>query len=103
METNLAYPHPAGYQSSGLGTFLIEFSYALSKLEGRIGTPERPLSDLVRVVQGVLEPGAVRRDQGIVGEINVSELSKKTNVASTTSSTHSSHTVPFVSTRIRDT
>ncbi|KAJ3394223.1 K(lysine) acetyltransferase [Lobulomyces angularis] len=34
------------YQKKGYGRFLIEFSYELSKLENKIGSPESPLSDL---------------------------------------------------------
>ncbi|KAJ3045385.1 K(lysine) acetyltransferase [Rhizophlyctis rosea] len=34
------------HQRKGYGRFLIEFSYEISKVDGKVGSPERPLSDL---------------------------------------------------------
>lgn len=67
------------YQRKGFGSFIIEFSYELSKVTKRIGTPERPLSDLGKRtylrwwLQRILRILKYRTDP-----ISISELSRLT-------------------------
>ena len=70
------------HQRKGYGKFLINMSYELSKIEGRSGTPERPLSDLGRITymsfwtQKIIE--YIREHPG--EEITLKKISEVTSI-----------------------
>ncbi|EEB07085.1 histone acetyltransferase Mst2 [Schizosaccharomyces japonicus yFS275] len=69
------------YQRKGYGAFLIEFSYLLTQVEQKTGSPEKPLSDLglvsyrsywkMRVARCLLQAN---------GPLSIEEISKRTSM-----------------------
>jgi histone acetyltransferase MYST1 len=69
------------YQRRGYGKFLISFSYELSKLEGKAGTPERPLSDLGAVsYRGYWTRVLLALLRDLPGPVSIKELSEMTRI-----------------------
>ena len=69
------------YQRKGYGKFLISFSYELSKKEAKVGTPERPLSDLGLVsYRGYWTRELLKLLTAHRGTVSIAELSKATAI-----------------------
>jgi histone acetyltransferase MYST1 len=94
------------YQRRGYGKFLIEFSYELSKREGRPGTPERPLSDLGQVsYRSYWSKVILRLLYEHKGKVTVSDVSRMTAITTddvvTTLQASINHTGPHTTAFVR--
>ncbi|KAJ1930051.1 Histone acetyltransferase [Tieghemiomyces parasiticus] len=68
------------YQRMGYGRVLIAFSYELSKAEGKIGSPEKPLSDLgLLSYRAYWSETLVDKLVRFKGELSIDELSHMTS------------------------
>ncbi|KAF5370747.1 hypothetical protein D9758_001942 [Tetrapyrgos nigripes] len=69
------------HQRHGYGKLLIEFSYELSKKEGKLGSPEKPLSDLgllgYRAYWGEVIVDLLLNSDG---EVSIDEIAQKTSI-----------------------
>ncbi|CAG0885242.1 unnamed protein product [Darwinula stevensoni] len=84
------------YQRKGYGKLLIQFSYELSKFEGKAGSPEKPLSDLgllsyrsywsqtiLEILTDLKPPDGSDRPQISINELSETTSMKKDDVIST--------------------
>mmetsp|Transcript_23767 Transcript_23767/g.70562 ORF Transcript_23767/g.70562 Transcript_23767/m.70562 type:complete len:459 (-) Transcript_23767:321-1697(-) len=69
------------YQRRGYGKFLIAFAYELSRREARVGTPERPLSDLGLVsFRSYWTRVLLEQLRAVKGDISIKEVSDATMI-----------------------
>ena len=67
------------HQRKGFGKLLIEFSYELTRREGKVGSPEKPLSDLgLLSYRSYWANCIIRVLKDFDGEISIQEISKLT-------------------------
>ncbi|KAF6005847.1 Histone acetyltransferase [Brettanomyces bruxellensis] len=73
------------YQRHGYGKLLIQFSYELSKMEGKVGSPEKPLSDLGLLSYRAYWTETISRllIENHVSEISIDEISQMTSMTTT--------------------
>ncbi|CAD5221525.1 unnamed protein product [Bursaphelenchus okinawaensis] len=75
------------YQNNGIGRFLIDFSYLISRQESMLGTPERPLSDLGRIAYESYWRTAIfeflyrKRQKGPTETLSLNDISRGTGIA----------------------
>ncbi|KAK4513097.1 uncharacterized protein ATC70_000135 [Mucor velutinosus] len=69
------------FQRKGYGQFLIDFSYLLSRKEGKVGSPEKPLSDLGLLSYRKYWTNAIRKQlYNHQGQITLQEISNNTGM-----------------------
>ncbi|OMJ91491.1 hypothetical protein SteCoe_5984 [Stentor coeruleus] len=69
------------YQQKGYGKFLIALSYELSKREKKIGTPERPLSDMGRISYKSYWTDTILQLIREKGNLSLKEITDETGIA----------------------
>ena len=68
------------FQRSGYGKFIISLSYELSKLEGKPGSPEKPLSDLGKLSYRSYWTYVIFKQLHKTPNVNIKSLSQLTGV-----------------------